>query len=341
MRRRTLLQASLGHLGALAMLMPNAFGGQPATRSPLASMVGMQWHQRHLLGFGTALAIRVAHRDGALAEQALDAVVATVRHVEAQMSLFNPDSALCRLNRDGVLHDPHPDLLEVLSFSQRVSERSCGAFDVTVQPLWEVFETAQRASKLPSRQAVMQARARVDWKALKLSPRRIGFNKSGMSVTLNGIAQGFAADLVRRKLQVLGVEHALINTGEWAALGQPDNHRGWTLGISNPRDESQMLARLLMDGRSIATSADNQATFSSDFRNHHIFDPRTGFSPPEVSSVTVAAASCAMADALTKVMFVAGPRRALKLAAHWHADILLVDKAGRWVASPGLQLLRT
>ena len=144
---------------------------------------------------------------------------------------------------------------------------------------------------------------------------------------------------MRDQLQARGIEHALINTGEWAALGQPDARHGWTLGIANPRDERRLVASLLMDGRSLATSADNQTTFSPDFRNHHIFDPRTGYSPLELASVTVAASRCALADALTKVMFGAGMQQALTLARQWQVDVLLVDKAGQWQASAGLKLV--
>ena len=54
--------------------------------------------------------------------------------------------------------------------------------------------------------------------------------------------------------------------------------------------------------------------------------------------MTVAADSGAIADALTKVMFVAGPRRAGALATHWNVDVLWVDKAGGWQATPGLRL---
>jgi thiamine biosynthesis lipoprotein len=324
MKRRNLWQAGLG-LGLLGAL------GAKASE--------LQWRERPLLGFGTTLSLRVAHREAAVAEQALDAVVATIRHVEAQMSLFDPRSAVSRLNREGVLYDPHPDLVKVLRLAQNVSARSHGAFDVTVQPLWQVFERAQRQAGLPSQAAVLQARARVGWQGLEVAPHRIRFLQPGMAITLNGIAQGYAADLVRSQLQACGIEHALINTGEWAALGQPDARQGWALGIANPRDERRLIASLQMDGRSIATSADNQTSFSHDFRNHHIFDPRTGYSPPELASVTVAATSCALADALTKVMFVAGMQQALTLAQQWQVDVLLVDKAGQWRATSGLKLL--
>lgn len=339
MKRRSLLQASLG-LGMLGALGADGrFGINTASAQRPAIAGELQWRERPLLGLGTTLSLRVAHRDPAQAERALDAAVATIRHVEAQMSLFDPDSALSRLNRDGVLHQPHPDLFKILRLAQHVSARSHGSFDVTVQPLWQVFEAAQRTQGLPASATVLQARARVGWQALEIAPRRIRFKKPGMALTLNGIAQGYAADLVRAQLRANGIEHALINTGEWASLGQPDVRHGWTLGIANPRDESVLISSLLMDGRSIATSADNQAIFSDDCRNHHIFDPHTGYSPPELASVTVAAASCAMADALTKVMFVAGMQRGLILARQWHADVLLVDKTGQWRTTAGLKLI--
>jgi FAD:protein FMN transferase len=162
--------------------------------------------------------------------------------------------------------------------------------------------------------------------------------RPGMAVTLNGIAQGYAADQVRRVLQAHGIRHALVDAGEFAPLGQNAKARPWSLGIANPRDEKALLARLVSDGRCIATSADDATSFSADHRHHHIFDPSTGYSPTALAGVTVAAESGAVADALTKVLFVAGPERAFELARAWNVDALWVDKAGRWQATPGLRL---
>lgn len=187
----------------------------------------------------------MTHSDTKLADQALDAAVGTIRHVEAQMSLFDANSALSRLNRDGVLHDPHPDLVSVFQRAQFVSARSQGAFDVTVQPLWMAFETTGRGGggNLPSPVAVQKARAAVGWQRLAVSDSEIRLRQPGMAVTLNGIAQGFAADLVKARLQTYGVRHAPINTGEWASLGRSDQKRPWLLGIANPREEQAFIAR--------------------------------------------------------------------------------------------------
>jgi thiamine biosynthesis lipoprotein len=328
MKRRVFLCSGLG----LAVPAVFAAPGAPAADA-------LQWRQRSLVGFGTVLSLKVGHADADRAGQALDAAVRLIRHVEAQTSLFDADSALCRLNRDGVLRDPHPDLVQVFRLAQGISKRSGGAFDVTVQPLWDAFATAQRQGTLPAAEAVARARAAVGWQGLRVSPREIRLGRPGMAVTLNGIAQGFAADLVRSGLEARGIRHALINTGEWAALGRPEAQRDWQLGIADPREAQAFIARLAMDGRSVATSSDSETCFSADHRHHHVFDPRTGYSPTELASVTVVAQSCAVADALTKVMFVAGGRDALRLARQWQVDVLVVDKGGNWQATEGLKLL--
>jgi thiamine biosynthesis lipoprotein len=325
MKRQRFLRAALG-LGALAAC--GARASQPALR----------WQRRVLLGFGTTLSLQAAHEDDATLQLALDAAVALLRRIEAQMSLFDPASALSRLNRERVLRAPPADLLRVLRIAQQVSRAGGGAFDVTVQPLWQAFDAARREQRLPDAHEVATARAHVDWRALHVAPHELRLQRRGMAVTLNGIAQGYAADAVRALLARHGIGHALIDAGEFAALGRNPQQQPWILGIADPRTEAALLARLVTDGRCVATSADNETSFSADRRHHHIVDPRTGYSPPELASVTVAAASGALADALTKVMFVAGPQRIPVLARQWGVDVLWVDKRGRWLATPGLRL---
>ena len=326
MRRRQWLRLTLG-LGALA----GSAAGAPAGTA-------LRWGRRTLLGFGTTLSLQAGHARAATVERALDEGVAVLRRIEAQMNLFDPDSALARLNRTGRLADPPADLLAVLRLARAVSRDSDGAFDVTVQPLWTLFAEARRAGGLPTPHEVVAVRRRVDWRALDIRRDRVCFDMPGMAATVNGIAQGYAADQVRQALAAHGIRHALVDAGEFAPLGRNGEGRPWALGIADPRAESALLARLLADGRCLATSADSQSFFSADHRHHHILDPHTGYSPPELAAVTVAAATGALADALTKVFFVGGPARARLIARQWQVDALWVDKAGRWEATAGLRL---
>ncbi len=334
MKRRTVLQWGMG-LGAAAAV------GLVASRTVVNATQELQWASRTLTAMGTSMSIQLAHADARRVEGALDAAVADIRHIEDQMSLFRPDSAICQLNRTGRLDDPHPDMLEILRVAQQVAQRSQGAFDVTVQPLWLAFEEAHRQGRLPSEEVVLAARQHVGWRGLQVSDAVVRLERPGMGITLNGIAQGYAADKVKARLQKMGIAHALIDAGEFASLGQPAHAGDWSLGVANPRDAQHFLTGIAMQGRCVATSADDQCAFSPDFVNHHIFDPHTGHSPSELSGVSVIAPTCVMADALTKVFFMAGYDQALPLASRWGVDVLVVDKRGRWQASPGVALRQT
>lgn len=324
MKRRAWIQTGIG-LGLLAQ-----FSAQAARR--------LHWQTSTFAGLGTTLSIRAAHPDAEVLAQALTQARNAVARVEDQMSLFRSNSAIQQLNRDGVLLNPPSDLSRVLAMSQRISAQSRGAFDVTVQPLWTLYAEAQARGRLPTTAEIQSARQRVGWRNVQLSQTRVSFMKPAMRITLNGIAQGYASDLVRAQLQQSGISHALINTGEWSSLGQADAGRDWMLGIADPHRVDQLIARLRLHGGCVATSADDQCSFSADRTHHHILDPETGCSPRDISSVTVVAKTCAEADALTKVLFVAGYARALQVARAWQVDALVVHKDGRWKATPTLPL---
>lgn len=336
MKRRSFMQMGLG-LGAGCL----AASGVSTAHAVALAGADLHWASRTLNAMGTSMRFQLAHADGQVAERALDAAVADIRSIEDQMSLFRPDSAISELNRMGVLRKPHPDLLAVLRTAQQVSRRSGGAFDVTVQPLWRIFDAAKQQGRLPTPQEIAAARALVDWRGVQVSEEAIRLQRDGMGITLNGIAQGFAADKVKARLRSLGIAHALVDAGEWATLGQPAHAGDWTLGVADPRQPQRLITGVALQGRCLATSADDQCSFSPDFTYHHIFDPHTGRSPSELASVSVLAPSGVLADALTKVFFMAGYAQALPLAKTWGADVLVVDKAGRWQASPGVALRQT
>ena len=67
-----------------------------------------------------------------------------------------------------------------------------------------------------------------------------------------------------------------------------------------------------------------------------IIDPRTGEPAQTIIAATVCAPSCTMADALTKVVMVAGPS-ALALLEQCRAGALLVSAAGAVQMTPDFQ----
>lgn len=321
-RRFLFLVGGAGGLAALGLACKNS--------NRLKSVTRTSW------ALGANVSLTALHEDRRTAEAAIDDAFVELERIEEAMSLYRPHSQLCRLNREGVLENPDPYLVEVLRAAASAGERSGGAFDATVQPLWKLYADAKKDGRLPGTEAVRQATARVDWRKVDVAPDRIRFRGDGMAVTLNGIAQGFAADRVRAALQARGVRHALADTGEFGSLGRKEDGTPWTVGIQHPRRPDAYLALAALEDRFLSTSGDYATSFSDDFRHNHIFDPRTGFSPTEFSSVTVLARTGMEADALTKVLFVGGAGRGLDLVRSVPgADALCVLKDGRMIQTDG------
>jgi FAD:protein FMN transferase len=292
------------------------------------------------LAFGTTVSIAAVHEDAAAALVAVRAALAQVHCVDALMTVYRPDSQVGRLNATGRLDDPDPHLVRVLQFSRRLAALSDGAFDVTVQPLWRCHAEGKRRGRLPTVEEIAAARALVDWRALEVSPGRVSLGRPGMSITLNGVAQGYAADLAFAELRRHGIHDALVDAGEYGAEGDRQPGQPWMVGLQHPRDPAAVIAAVPMDGRFLAVSGDYATNFTDDFSSHHIFDPRTGRSPSGLSSAVVAAASGLEADGLTKPMMVLDLPRARQLLASFPgAGAVWIDKRGQVVASTAVKLV--
>lgn len=287
--------------------------------------------ERTSWALGGAVSLVAFHESTVVAERAVDAAFKVLDELENVLSLYRPQSQICRLNREGVLVDPHPDLVNVLRGASRWSRLSGGAFDPTVQPLWKLH--AQGGIVDPDR--LQAARQLVDWQKVEVGTDLIRLGR-GQEVTLNGIAQGFAADRVRHVLKAHGIRYALVNTGEMGAISHKPEGEAWRLGIQHPRIPEAYVALAALDDRFLATSGDYETRFSADCSSNHIFDPATGRSPTTLSSVTVVASTGLDADALSTAIFVLGPDRGLELAASCRGtEVLMVLKCGDLVATPG------
>jgi thiamine biosynthesis lipoprotein len=274
----------------------------------------------------------VLHPDETEGQTALDAAFAELERVESVMSLYRPESQISRLNRDGVIEKPDPYFIEVLRYAAQVSERSAGAFDITVQPLWPLYANRQ----IPDPAALQSALGWVDWRGVKIADDCVSLTTRGMAITLNGIAQGFAADAAMRAVREHGVQHALIDTGEMSAAGRNLEGAVWRIGIQHPREPDAYATLASLDNRCLATSGDYETSFSADFTRNHIFDPHTGESPGELASVSVLAPTAMSADALSTTLFVLGLERGMELLHQYPGtDALMILKDGRRFATNG------
>lgn len=250
-------------------------------------------------------------RDGI--QQAVESALDAVACVERLMSFHDESSELSRLNRHA--HEApqrvHRWTYAVLRRALRVSEASNGLFDFTVAPL------LMQSGHLPAREH--GARSHGGWRYVRLLPDlEVAFDVPLM-LDLGGIAKGFAVDVALHCLRQGGCTEGRVNAG--GDLRRFGRHAE----VIYLRRASGLLPAAQMRCGAVATSAVPEA--HEDRLEQPlgcIMDPRIGQPWRDGAAVMVAASTCVMADALTKVAALAGPACEPLLArfgaqAQWYA----------------------
>ena len=283
-----------------------------ADRSQSAQLL----HQWDGTSLGSPSRVLLYHHDRAAASRIAAECAAEIERLERIFALYQPDSEIALLNRDGHIDCPSLDLLTVLSQCQALSWLSSGAFDVSVQPLWTLyaahfFGKASPSARGPTPLEIERARKLVDYQAIEAGPRRISLGRPGMGLTLNGIAQGYVTDRITDILREHGCDRTLANMGcsEIRAVGRHSDGRPWHVGLANPRQPDTVAVSLDLLDRSVCTSGGYGTKFEASGRFHHLFDPETGASANHYIAVSVFAPQAMVADALSTALYVTPPQR--------------------------------
>src|SRR6476659_6928639 len=137
---------------------------------------------------GAQVSIDIFHHDREEAERIVQICLAQVRRLERQFSLYQADSAICALNRSGILVAPEPDMVTLLKASLQFSELSDGAFDPTVQPLWRLYAEHFSSEKPdpdgPPAERLTEALAKVGRSGLRVGEERVALVRHGAAITL-------------------------------------------------------------------------------------------------------------------------------------------------------------
>lgn len=266
-----------------------------------------KYHQvsRSRLVMGTIVNLTLISPDRAGAEAAAEACLAEMASLEKILSRHLPESQLSSLNLHGSLENPHPALRDLITQSRQLSELSSGAFDITVKPLQDLY---QSEGGTPSPDQIQDVLQLIGYQHLLLEGGLAYYAHPGMAVTLDGIAKGYIVDAGVDLLKVAGFKDVLVEAGgDLTASGSKSSNSPWTIGLQDPRKAiGEILTRVALRDRSLATSGDYLQSYTLDQSSHHILDPRTGFSPPDFSSVSVSAPSASLADGLATALMVMG-----------------------------------
>ena len=258
--------------------------------------------------------------DEATAEQAAAAAFGRIRQLNGILSDYDSESELrhlCDTSREGVPVPVSGELWQVLSHAQALSERTNGAFDVTVGHVVRLWRRARRRKALPPPDRLEAARGLVGYQWLRLDKdrRTVELLKPGMRLDLGGIAKGYVIDEALAVLREQGIARALVDAGGDIGLGDPPPDKpGWLIGVASLEPDSPPRRYLWLSKVAIATSGDTWQYVEIDgTRYSHLVDPRSGVGLTDHSTVTVIAKDGITADGLASAVSVLGPEEGLKL----------------------------
>lgn len=329
-----------GICGVLAALVAAAFwscGRRPAYVSVDGVMLGTTLH--------VAADVR-----GVSPQELYAAVMELDREAKASMSIYDSASLLSRLNRnetDSV--DSH--IAFNLRLADSIGSLSGGRYDVTVKPLVEAWGFAGReAEQHPNVDSILEFVGR---EKVRIENGRLAKSDPRVQLDFNSIAKGYTVDLLARLVESFGARNYIVDIGgEVCCKGVNRQGEPWRIGIETPFDGNMtdgeyVQKRIRLTDGGLATSG-NYRRFYLDAEGNkvaHTIDPRTGRSAlSRLLSVTVAAPTCAEADALGTMFLAMGADDALaavKTMPGMKVYFILADGAGGYeeYISPAMEAM--
>lgn len=242
----------------------------------------------------------------------IDSAFMLIAKIEQEISSYSDKSITAQINnqndteRTVTLPDHAHTILES---SLKISETTQGAFDVTLWPVFKLWDFESQLPDLPGKNQLQSALSNVNYQNLVLSDNRLTISK-GQEIDFGGLSKGYAVEAVRIYLKTRGLKNFLIDASgnlgiEWNRSDSIE------VTIRHPRTDARFWGRFKINRScGIATSGDYHFYFMKDrVRYHHILDPKTGMPARPMVSATVIADDAMIADGLSTAVFVMGPKK--------------------------------
>jgi thiamine biosynthesis lipoprotein len=303
----------------------------PAAEAAGSAPAGRAGVERGLVLMGTRAELRVEAVDRATALAASEAAVRALEAAEARLSTWAPPgggdgapSELVRLNRAPV-GEPvalSPALADELRRADACRRRTGGAFDPGIGALVAAWGL-RTGGRVPGPAELAGARS-AGGEALELREDGTAVRRAaGLVLEEGGFGKGAGLDAALAALAAApGVLAAEIDLGGQVAVYRTagpttsrDRRTPAAVALADPVERHRAVARLEIDGGSVATSGNGERGLTVDGRRiGHLLDPRTGRPAPDFGSLTVWAPRALEADCLATGLYALGPEAALAWA---------------------------
>lgn len=291
---------------------------------------------RSFPALGTMNTITIRERN----PEALEQVKKRILELHDRWSVFRLDSEISRINQaaGGKPVAVSGDTIRILREGQKYGALSGGAYDITAQPLMDLWRRAAAGEPLPGKADIRRKRRLVDYRKIIIDENRgtVQLPRAGQAIDLGGIAKGFAADEAKRILAEHEIRDAVINLGGTVSVfGKPKK-----IGIQKPYGSSGSVAAILQGTDcTVVTSGAYEKYFTRQgVRYPHILNVATG-RPAEsgLTGVTLVGSSGTELDALATGVFVLGLKAGADLVRKQGLEAVFFMENGELYGTAGLK----
>ncbi|WP_374987701.1 FAD:protein FMN transferase [Pseudomonas sp. N040] len=269
-------------------------------------------------------------------------VLAILAEVDQQLSTYRADSLVSRFNAlpSGSCMAMPEAVLSLVKAGEQLSHESEGAFDLTIEPLINLwgFGPQSRGEQVPSAEQIAAARTQMGHQYLQVDGRQL-CKQRALQLDFNSIGAGYAVDRVAALLEQQGITSYLVDiTGELRAHGRKPDGSFWQIGIEEPQPGQPVAARVLaLDDLAVSTSGDYRNYFEQDGQRYsHSIDARSGAPiSHRLASVSVVDPSAMRADGLSTVLLLLGPEQGFEFAQQRDIAALFISRTDKGFVSRG------
>ena len=229
--------------------------------------------------------------------------------INKQMSTYIIDSEISIFNKTSkdVKHAVSSDFYYVVDKSKYYYDLSNGLFDITVEPLSELWGFYDEKFTFPNKKSIDSTKAYIGFNKIKLlDDNRIIKSNNQVKINLNAIAKGYAVDKISEYFESNNVKNYMVEIGgEVRTKGKNASGEKWRIGLSSFELESGgIIEYVSVNDASLATSGDyRNFIIYNGVSYSHVINPKTGYpTTNNVVSATIIAKRCIDADALATIV---------------------------------------
>ncbi|MCE1245846.1 MAG: FAD:protein FMN transferase [Firmicutes bacterium] len=288
-------------------------------------------HEAHFTKFfmDTYIEINVLDKDEKKAEKAAEEAFAVFAELDKKYNYYDKNSYLSRINNNEIKEIDDPETAFLIKKGIEFSEKSNGAFDMTLGAVKDLYPFGKKDPIPPERKKIEEALAVSGYKKVRFEGNKLTKPES-LKLDPGGILKGYAVDKAIELLRKNGIENALVNAGgNIGVLGSNPKGKPWKIGVENPRTQGEVIAVISLVNKAVATSGDYQRYFFyNGKRYHHILDPSTGEPADKTYGATVTAPDAITTDAYSTAVFVMGKKKGMEFLKKEKLEGIIIDKDG-------------